>query len=417
MYFSGWLKMLKLKDIQIYDAQRERDLLQGVLRQSEADPDLAVVSVESTPACAVGDNFMSAVTRLVVSVETVKRYSTKKCFLMKRQLASRQKREAMRCDPAFRNEASAYQVVVPALEHFSNVRLPFPECLHATNECLVLADLKQDGFRMANKKKGLNFLQASLALKELGKFHGTSLAMKLSDPKQFNKVKSGLLEFLFVPNSAPGFGAMLENALNVAIFSLKNRCDRDKTEINPIINKLEHLRGSLFQKLFQIVCPKGPLSLLCHGDFYVNNMLFRDNEMGIPEEVAFVDLQGLRHSTPATDILCFFGTSLENGLLLSQHNTLFEIYYQGLSEEMLRSAPNAEKISLEMIKEEVKNNALYGLVMGFLVMQAVTLRPDSVDTNKEPGIPTVEETLEYVSLDFFDRIADLAVTFEKLGYL
>lgn len=42
-----------------------------------------------------------------------------------------------------------------------------------------------------------------------------------------------------------------------------------------VIDTLENLKGSLFQKLLQIVSPKEPLAVICHGDFYINNMLFR----------------------------------------------------------------------------------------------------------------------------------------------
>lgn len=71
----------------------------------------------------------------------------------------------LRCGPAFRNEGNAYQVVVPALEGFTYSRLPFPECLHAASDCLILEDLKVAGFRMADRRRGLDFLQASLAIK------------------------------------------------------------------------------------------------------------------------------------------------------------------------------------------------------------------------------------------------------------
>lgn len=48
----------------------DRDFLQTVLRESEEDPRLRIVGVESTPGCDMGDNFMSAVTRIVIRAES-----------------------------------------------------------------------------------------------------------------------------------------------------------------------------------------------------------------------------------------------------------------------------------------------------------------------------------------------------------
>lgn len=396
--------------------EEDRKILERVLRVSESDPELQVTGVESAPACGVGDNFMSAVSRLVVSVETVKRYSTKKCFLMKRQLASQERRDIFRCDPAFRNEADAYQIVVPALEEFANTKLPFPECIHASSDCLILDDLKQSGFKMADRRKGLNFLQASLAVKELGKFHGTSLGMKSKQPRRFNRIKTSIQEFVFVPASAPMFGVVLENSLNLALCGLKMHGNCEERGISHIVDKLEAMRDSLFQKMFEIVCPKEPLAVICHGDFYINNMLFRDNEMNIPEEVCMVDLQACRYSSPATDILYFFASSLEEGLLASHHETLFQIYHSAFCAELSRTAPNSKQVTLDEIIEEVKKNALFGLIMGFVLLTAVTAKPGAIDTDRE-SLPTLEESLKFLSPEYFDRVLDLVITFHKLGYV
>ena len=88
---------------------------------------------------------------------------------MKRQPASVARREAFRCDPAFRNEAAAYDVVIPALGQFSGDRLPFPSCLHATSQLIVLQDLQPLGYTMADRLHGLDLHHSKLAL-QVGTF-------------------------------------------------------------------------------------------------------------------------------------------------------------------------------------------------------------------------------------------------------
>ncbi|KAL1131368.1 hypothetical protein AAG570_010985 [Ranatra chinensis] len=95
--------------------------------------------------------------------------SFRRPVLMKRQPASLTRREAFRCDPAFRNEAAAYDVVLPALASFTGDRLPFPACLHASSQLLVLQDLQPLGYTMADRLHGLDLEHAKLALKVAGK--------------------------------------------------------------------------------------------------------------------------------------------------------------------------------------------------------------------------------------------------------
>lgn len=69
-----------------------------------------------------------------------------------------------RCDPAFRNETAAYETILPTLKEFSKSELPFPTCLHATNQLIVLQDLQPLGYRMADRLKGLDLQHSKLAL-------------------------------------------------------------------------------------------------------------------------------------------------------------------------------------------------------------------------------------------------------------
>lgn len=93
--------------------------------------------------------------------------------MVKRQPASISRRQAFRCDPAFLNEAAAYDTVLPALRsYFSNSKLlPFPSCFYASNQVIVLQDLCEDGFIMADRKKGLDFEHCTVALQVIFHFY------------------------------------------------------------------------------------------------------------------------------------------------------------------------------------------------------------------------------------------------------
>lgn len=58
-------------------------------------------------------------------------------------------------------------------------------------------------------------------LQELGRFHGTSLAMKADQPTQFDEIKTAVQELVYVPDAVPVFGASLENSLRMALMALE----------------------------------------------------------------------------------------------------------------------------------------------------------------------------------------------------
>lgn len=84
-------------------------------------------------------------------------------------------------------------------------------------------------------------------------------------------------------------------------------------------------------KLFEnLVRPIEPESVLCHGDFNCNNLLFKyDGDMN-PVGVKFIDLQTPRYSSPVID-LSFFLLMNTNHILRKEHlNTLLNEYKQSV---------------------------------------------------------------------------------------
>lgn len=409
-----------LDDTLLNGLELDRDFLQSVLREKEGDPALEITSVESTPGCDMGDNFMSAVTRIAIVAETSQRDCIKKTVLMKRQPASVARRQAFRCDPAFRNEAGAYRTVLPALESFARSRMPFPECLHASSQFVVLEDLKQAGFRMADRTAGLDLDHAKLALKELGRFHGTSLAMKAAQPANFDHVKSGVQELVFVLDAVPVFGASLENSLRMALMALEVYRAAGETVIQEAVHKMQILRGSVFQKMLALVRPTEPLSVMCHGDFYINNMMFKYNDADEVEEVTFVDLQVCRYASLTTDILYFLYSSLQPGVVSLYHDDLIEVYHEALNKQIAALAPFAKQISYEDIQEEIEIHALYGLLMSFLILPAVTAVPGTLNLDKVESTSIsefVESARDILSPTYFERVREIVYAFVSRGYI
>ncbi|KAL1131367.1 hypothetical protein AAG570_010984 [Ranatra chinensis] len=233
--------------------------------------------------------------------------------------------------------------------------------------------------------------------------------MKQNDAAGFERTKTRIKELIFVPEAIPVFGASLENALKMATKSLKVQGPGPGDMlIDEAVHKLQLLRGTVFQRMVALVAPKEPLSVICHGDFWINNMLFRYDTNGKVEDVMLIDLQVARYGCLATDILHFLYTSLEPGLTVSHYEDLLEAYHESLSSTAMRLAPGAPPVTLEQVTDLVEERALYGLLISFLLLPAVTaedtiVNEEFLDQAADSLTPGYRKRVREIVLEFVDR--------------
>ncbi|BES92905.1 Hypothetical protein NTJ_05712 [Nesidiocoris tenuis] len=414
-----------LQDPILVGLENDHHFLECILRGAEGNRDLEVTAAEATPCCKSGDNYMSSITRVLISGCDRSGKAFKRSVLMKRQPANVVRRLTFRCDPAFRNETCSYETIVPLMAEFAGCSMPFPECLHASSQLIVLQDLKPLGFGMADRLKGLDLDHSLLALKALAQFHGTSLAMKHSEPEKFQGIRSLTTELAFSQDSEPVFGASVENGLKMALIALEEK-NSEKTvgsswTFFEAVHKLNLLRGSVFRRLRAAVQPLEPLGVLCHGDLWLNNMLFR-YENNTPTEVKFVDLQVMRYSSLATDILYFLCTSVEPSVLSFYHDDLIVAYHQSLTETLEKLAPGAPQIAIAQINDQIEDLALFGLLMGFLLLPAITVESDLIDLDsmqhgEDLASKFEQQREQMMSAKYRERVRSLVLYFIERNFI
>ena len=149
--------------------------------------------------------------------------------------------------------------------------------------------------------------------------------MKHIDKQQFQRMKSQIREVIFVPESMSVFSPSLENSLRMAVSSLKMSSGPGQVVVDDAAHKLQTLRGRTFYTLQSLVSPKETLSVICHGDFWINNLVFHytGTENNCVDDVKFIDVQVARYSSLATDILHFLYTSLEPNILRDYYCLLY----------------------------------------------------------------------------------------------
>ncbi|KAL5293109.1 hypothetical protein ACFFRR_011718 [Megaselia abdita] len=382
-----------------------------------------VNSMDFFPGSNPGDNYMTVVKRVLVK-GTVNNTDFQKNFIIKRQIPSLSRRQLYRCDEAFKNEISAYNHVIPLLKQYSGKDSPFPICFFAGHdsdgEIIILDDLKQLGFQMKNRLDDMDFEHCTVVMKELSKWHAASILSKRTNP-DYEKHTSRLSEIVYCQEAEHFYKQIYNSSINDTIESL-NRSNTDGQLTEPI-QKLETFRNKLFDLIKKYVTEgnNSPTTVICHGDLWVNNIMFKWNSQGMPIECKFFDLQAMRCTSPAFDILHFIFTSTKRSLRDSHLTNLLNIYISSLHDEFNRNAPSEdceaikELFSFEMIKKEVFKYILYGLAVAMWILPAVTF-----DSNNIPDLNVISEgntspkefkMAKQLTIEYHSRIKDLLLEF------
>lgn len=252
----------------------------------------------------------------------------------------------------------------------------------------------------------------------LGKFHAISFALKYTDNTTYKRLTSRLKEVIFVPEAMPIFSASMEGALKTAISALKLPFGGGKIVIDDAVQKLQSLQGRIFNTLVSLVTPREPMSVICHGDFWVNNILFHYNsEDGATiDDVKFVDLQVCRYGSLATDLLHFLYTSLQPGLSNDYFDMFLELYHTSLSQTLFLLAPSAPVIALDDIVVEIQAYALYGLLMGFLLLPAISVTNEEV-SDKYCEKQNINGENDDNTMHYRKRVKHLVLEFVDRGFI
>ena len=206
-------------------------------------------------------------------------------------------------DVLFHNEILMYTEVIPFVEEFLRKRQVdlmgeiFPKYYYAEigatyaggRDIIVLEDMVPRGFTPSAERLVLDYDHCAVALRQLARYHALSYGMKKLETSRFH----AMVKNIRVPNRGQGspedWSYFLKTTSYRGVNYLEGRQEMDPATLDRLKNRLEHA-GQYFADLME---PKEPLGVLCHGDFCRNNILFR-YDSGKPCDTVFCDFQTIR---------------------------------------------------------------------------------------------------------------------------
>ncbi|XP_039313572.1 uncharacterized protein LOC105198287 [Solenopsis invicta] len=342
--------------------------VEKILRKSEDDNSIQVIDIFSKPATAKGDNYTSDMIRVTAEFsrdQSDRKITEKKSIIIKVSPIL----EGVRQDLVTQSGIFHIEILMMSDTLIKMNKLLGPKHrlsgkgLYVQSEnptLLVMEDLAPLGFRMACRLSGLDLDHTILALRGLAKFHAASVAVCEKEPKQKEMYSRGMFSDKHPPEMRGFF-----------IMSVKTLADEiaNWPEVKKYSEKIAKLTDHIYQIGIDATEPsEDEFNVINHGDFWVNNMLFKYDNDGKPTDHIFVDFQLCVYTSPAIDLLYFLNTSPSPDIVENKKDILLNEYLGTLSAIMKQLNCKTQPPTMEELKATIKRRASYGMISSFTVL-------------------------------------------------
>lgn len=333
------------------------------------------------------DGFMSTIHRLVM-VSRNKQSGEEKTFnlMVKVMKGDEAFRDSCFSPVQFTNEISIYTKVIPCFQQLleasqcslrgdkwcPKVVYGFAGNIPEYSDCsietvLVMENMALEGFK-AGPRNDLDEDHLVLMARHMAQFHACTYAMKIMKDARLEKLVNGIIPFEFVKegkvlNSYALFFKMGLERLFKYLDKHPKLLDSEqfKSDINTLRSRYGEAPINLAQKLLH----QDEFSVILHGDYNRNNVLFK-YENGKPVDIRMFDFQENRYGTPAIDLIFFMCMSMPTGLRERFWFPLLEQYHDSLMSTIRQilkcdaNDPRLEPYSFENFKKHLQRFGLYG---------------------------------------------------------
>ncbi|XP_047348194.1 uncharacterized protein LOC124948518 [Vespa velutina] len=391
--------------------------MQPLLRKFEGDEELVIHEVKDEAGSNLGDNYTSVMIRTVVIGKYGNGTPYKKSFMTKILPHFRPIAQFINTEALYVTEGYMYEKILPIIADYG------PRCIYVDKDEIIMEDLREEGYINCKRQDYLdlehtlfryhrisfflyfyiNFLLIILTyvffppdiiihvfnryshvfflFQTLAKWHAKSLSIKLKDPENFEKLASPLKETIFPVDNNFAVGKTVEGGLISAIDHLES-IQFQTAELKKAIEYVRSLRNKCYDMIAKLLSlPKDRYFTICHGDTWINNILYKHDKNGQVYDLKLVDYQISRHMSVAIDFHYFIYSSVRSCIIEDNYNNLIELYHRTFVEKLREygvSEEDLKNLTMEWFKSELKTFSLYGLITGFWLIHAVLADENSV---------------------------------------
>lgn len=249
---------------------------------------LTSYTIDLKPGSKHGDGFLGVMVSVVLTGSRNQGNTTiidKLNLICKLAPDNPSRRKAFLTDDVFARETLAYKLVLPLFAKFQSEKgITGGECFNSYPKCyaaicddekeqyvIIMEDLRAKGFVMWPKNIPLTAQHSFAIVERLAKFHAVSFALKDQRPEVLEPFHN-LEEIIIMFFERGSMGNVLQNSYDRALKALKD--EKHIAIVNDLkLNSMKYLKECL------VGGASKSHSVLCHGDVWINNLLFHyDNE-------------------------------------------------------------------------------------------------------------------------------------------
>lgn len=306
------------------------EYFETLLRKCRDDPTIVVQTVQVKYALPKGENYASVIYRAQVGYSCLGQSSTTCSYIIKAVAETPLAKRTLDEYDVHGKEMDVYQLVIPELTRLlksigdTSELCPKALCVDRSKDVIILNDVSQKEFVMVDRIKGLDSTHTKMALKSMAKLHASSLKLSESDPTIFDRYTTGLMS-----RKTDAFHSFFLSTLD----ALTEEINTWDPEWHYYANKLHKLRPYYLEQGMAVFDndSEDDLRVFVHGDFWVNNLMFKYDTQGRPIDVLLLDFQFCCYGSPAIDLCYFFFTSSCDEIRQNCFDEYMQYYYLQLA--------------------------------------------------------------------------------------
>ncbi|XP_062565106.1 uncharacterized protein LOC134227550 [Armigeres subalbatus] len=362
------------------------ELTEIVLEELNPNAELVKVTL-STPEHL--DGFMSVIHNLILETRDKKTSESKTFNLMVKVMKGDEAfRESSLAKLQFSNEIYIYTKVVPEFIQLltsrnSSVRgenwcpkifygkagkIPNFSSIYET--ILVMENMTLDEFR-AGPRNDLDEAHLKLMTKNIAQFHACTYAMKIENKEKLETLVNGIIPMHYSKDGQifNSYAVLFKLGLDRIFEYIDNHSSvLDNDQFKTDMMQFRTIHGEEPIHLMQKFLERNEFSVILHGDYNRNNVLFK-YENDKPVDLRMFDFQENRYGTPSIDLTFFMCMSMPTGFREKYWNILLKYYHDHLMGTLVdilkcdRNDSRLETYNYNNFMNHMKKFGLYGAMI------------------------------------------------------
>ncbi|XP_076174210.1 uncharacterized protein LOC143150080 isoform X2 [Ptiloglossa arizonensis] len=227
---------------------------------------------------------------------------------------------------------------------------------------LIMENLLIRKFGMKCRRKGLPFEHCRLVMELLAKFHAGSVAIYEKNPGFIESFRDGGIVSTKCPAA---FCRLMEVSLQRIGEAIQQWSDEKCISAAPKLIKLAETVGARCCGVYEY--DSNEFCVLNHGDCWVNNLMFKENEKGQPVDLLMVDYQMAVYTSPVIDLLYFLNICPEYTVKYDNDDYFLEVYLNTLNETMANIGCRRKPLTMQQLKEAIHKRRIYAVFSGLIL--------------------------------------------------